>query len=1053
MAEDDGIKPEDQEGTNDNSNVQTGSEDDAVILDELTSLQNTDDMQMGGQMQGRENAGGGVDVREDMAFMSSVHRGGFSTEQEVMDGIVPPQDDQFKNKEDVVADDEDTNLDIPEVEFDDSGNRNFGGEEVRTNLDDQAEESAREKRADIVQQASEPALGDPDDNAITPSVGTLDVDSEIVVDSAEEEVEPPVVIEEELIPDPDPEPLPPIEDIVDVPEDGPTPGDPIVIYEADLVKLIGPFDDARINAEYLNTDSYLGDGSNGTENAGQILLNGVPVEVTYDAQGYRIWTINTGFEHQDSDIQVSVTIIRGDDEQTTDPHTYNYDVDNILADDTGSVSWNETVDLNVLDNDTIQDNNIDYANGEKADASEITKIAGEDAEVGKPIDLIVDGQKVATLTLNADGTINYNPDTRVEGTYSFEYEVTDDNGETTTATASVSVDGNDIPIAVDDSASGMEDQPVIIKISDLLSNDSDLDGDTLTLSEFTQPAHGTLVDNGDGTLTFTPDANWNGETEFSYSITDGHGGTDTAKVTIDIDGVNDLPVAVDDFTSGTEDHPVIIKISDLLFNDSDLDGDTLTLSEFTQPAHGTVVDNGDGTLTFTPDADWNGETDFIYTISDGHGATDTAKVTIDIDGVNDGPVAVDDSVSGKEDQTVTIKISDLLSNDSDLDGDSLSLADFTQPDHGTLVDNGDGTLTFTPDENWNGETEFSYAITDGHGGIDTAKVTIDIDGVNDGPVGVDDSFSGDEDQPVIIKISDLLANDSDLDGDSLSLSSFTQPAHGEIVDNGDGTLTFTPDADWNGDTQFIYVLTDGNGGFDTAKVTIDVDGVNDAPVAVDDSASGTEDQPVIIKIADLLTNDSDLDGDTLTMSEFTQPAHGTLVDNGDGTLTFTPDENWNGETEFSYSISDGHGGTDTAKVTIDIDGVNDAPVALDDFASGVEDQPIIIQISDLLSNDSDLDGDTLTLSEFTQPAHGTIVDNHDGTLTFTPDADWNGETDFIYTISDGNGDTDTAKVTIDVDGVNDAPVALTESIEATEDGAAVSGQLDASDVDGDTLSY
>ncbi len=637
--------------------------------------------------------------------------------------------------------------------------------------------------------------------------------------------------------------------------------------------------------------------------------------------------------------------------------------------------------------------------------------------------------------------------------------------EPTTPTTPVDTGVNLDPVAVDDAFSGLEDTPITFTAEELLSNDFDLDSDSISIQSFEQPANGTVVDNGDGTFTFTPGENWNGETNFNYTIVDEDGGTATAQVTIDVDGVNDPPVAVDDFATTDEDTPVTL---DLLDNDSDLDGDDLTITQIdgqdvnpgdtVDVGFGTVTLNEDGTATFTPDENWNGTETFDYTITDGT-ETATATATIDVDAVNDPPVAEDDSFISDEGAPVNFTVQDLLVNDSDLDGDTLTVTQIQQPDDGVITQNEDGSLTFTPNENWDGSTEFTYTITDGNSTA-TAQVTITSEGVNDPPVAVDDSFSGVENTQIVITADQLLSNDSDPEGDALTIVDFDQPENGTIVDNGDGTYTFTPNQGWNGETDFTYTIADGNGGTSTATVTIDVDGVNDPPVANDDAFSGTEDNPIVFTTQDLLLNDTDPDGDTLHVISIEQPDDGVIVDNGDGTFSFIPDDNWSGETNFNYTITDGNGETSTANVTIDIDGINDPPVAVDDYFTGQEDTPITISAADILGNDTDVDGDTLTITSFEQPENGTIVDNGDGTFTFTPDADWNGETDFNYTITDGNGGTSTATVTIDVEGVAeptdeaDDPTLSTGSVTGAED-TAIPLDISASltDLDGsETLS-
>ncbi|MDP2524432.1 cadherin-like domain-containing protein, partial [Neptunomonas phycophila] len=203
----------------------------------------------------------------------------------------------------------------------------------------------------------------------------------------------------------------------------------------------------------------------------------------------------------------------------------------------------------------------------------------------------------------------------------------------------------------------------------------------------------------------------------------------------------------------------------ILGNDTDPEGDTLSITGVSNPTNGTVVLNADGTITFTPDADFVGEATYDYTITDGNGGTDTATVTIDFVDMNDGPDAIDDSFNGEEDVPYTMTANDLLGNDTDPDSDPLTITEVSNPTNGTVVLNADGTVTFTPDENFNGEATYEYTITDGNGGFDTATVTIDFAPVNDAPVAVDDQLTGEEDTTITLDPATLLGNDTDVDGD------------------------------------------------------------------------------------------------------------------------------------------------------------------------------------------------------------------------------------------------------------------------------------------------
>jgi hypothetical protein len=273
-------------------------------------------------------------------------------------------------------------------------------------------------------------------------------------------------------------------------------------------------------------------------------------------------------------------------------------------------------------------------------------------------------------------------------------------------------------------------------------------------------------------------------------------------------------------------------------------------------------------------------------------------------------VAVDDTASTSEDMPVTVN---LLTNDTDADGDTLSVTNLTSPDNGTLVDNSDGTVTYTPNPGYNGTDSFTYRASDGTDVSTVATVTITVGAVNDPPGAADDAATTNEDALVTV---DLLANDSDPDaGDTLKVTNLSTPANGSLVDNGDGTVTYTPDPDFNGTDTFTYTANDGTIDSNIATVTITVNPTNDPPVATDDATTTPADTPVTINV---LSNDSDVDGDPLTVSIETQPTNGSAAVNKDGTITYTPGSGFSGTDTFTYTANDGNGGTDTATVTVDV---------------------------------------------------------------------------------------------------------------------------------------
>jgi len=252
----------------------------------------------------------------------------------------------------------------------------------------------------------------------------------------------------------------------------------------------------------------------------------------------------------------------------------------------------------------------------------------------------------------------------------------------------------------------------------------------------------------------------------------------------------------------------------------------------------------------------------------------------------------------------------------------------------------------------------------------------------------DDVAETDEDTPVTI---DVLANDEDPDGQPLIISEASVPPEQGTVEIVDNELVFTPAPDYNGPATITYTAEDPDGNETPGTVDVTVNPVNDAPDAVNDAVETDEETPVTI---DVLDNDTDVDGDPLTVTAATVPTEQGTVEIVDNELVFTPAEDFFGEATISYSIEDGNGGTDVAEVVVTVNNINDDPVAVDDIAETDEDTPVVI---DLLGNDEDADGDPLTLADVSVPAdQGTVEDNGDGTVTFTPAPDFNGEATITY---------------------------------------------------------
>jgi uncharacterized repeat protein (TIGR01451 family) len=652
-------------------------------------------------------------------------------------------------------------------------------------------------------------------------------------------------------------------------------------------------------------------------------------------------------------------------------------------------------------------------------------------------------------------SVTYTPAANYNGDDSFTFRVADDDGNTDTATVNITVTAvNDAPVAVADSYSTDEDMPLSSAPGSVLDNDTDADGDTLTAVLVSGPDDGNLVFNTDGTFTYTPDANFNGTDSFTYRADDGNVLSGVATVTIAVNPVNDVPVAVADSYSTDEDTTFVSAPASVLNNDNDVDGDTLTAVLVTGPGDGDLALNTNGTFTYAPDADFNGTDSFTYRASDGSGGSAPATVTIAVMPVNDAPVTVADSYSTDEDTAFVSAPDSVLDNDDDVDGDSLTAVSGAGPSNGTLMLNPNGTFTYTPAPNFNGTDSFTYRANDGDLNSNVATVTIMVNSVNDAPVANPDSFTTNENTPLDSGENSVLDNDDDPENDTLTAVLDGDPSNGTLTFNSDGTFVYTPAPNFSGTDSFTYHANDGSLNSNTTTVTITVTAVDDPPVAVNDEATLIEDAAAAA--IDVLDNDTDNDGGPISISSVTQPDNGgVVITSGGADLTYEPDPDYCNDgvptDDFTYTLAPGG---DTATVSVTVTCVNDAPVAVADSYSTDEDTPFDSAPDSVLENDDDVEGDSLTAVLVTGPADGNLMLNPDGTFTYTPAPNFSGTDSFTYQANDGNQDSNVATVTITVTAVDDLPVAVDDEATVIEDAAATAIDVlnNDTDIDGGPIS-
>lgn len=423
--------------------------------------------------------------------------------------------------------------------------------------------------------------------------------------------------------------------------------------------------------------------------------------------------------------------------------------------------------------------------------------------------------------------------------------------------------------------------------------------------------------------------------------------------------------------------------------------------------------------------------------------------------------AVDDNYTTAEDTPLEVAAPGILANDTEANGRTLTVLDTCcGPNHGTLDWRPDGAFRYVPDANFHGTDGFRYLIGNGMD-EDDATVIITVTAVNDPPVAVDDAYTLDEDTPLSIVGPGILGNDTDIEGDPLQWALIVaSPTHGDLVAAAaNGSFTYVPDPDFNGTDEFRYRASDGTDLSNVGVVTLTVNPLNDAPVAVDDEYSVAEDGVLTVDEPGHIGNDTDVDGDMLIWWTVpVWPTHGTLVPypGAAGVIfEYTPHPDFHGVDEFTYTAWDGALESNVATVTINVRSVNDPPVAHPDAYSVDEDQLLTVPVPGILGNDTDVEGDPLTAVLDVAPSDGTLALRPNGSFAYEPDPNFHGTDSFGYHANDGRDDSAVVRVTITVDPVNDRPVAMPDSYRVIEDGTltvAAPGLLDNDyDVDGDTL--
>ena len=607
--------------------------------------------------------------------------------------------------------------------------------------------------------------------------------------------------------------------------------------------------------------------------------------------------------------------------------------------------------------------------------------AASDVE-GDPITYaLAGGAAHGVAAVNADGTFSYTPNTNFIGSDSFNFSVSDNHGGSYTYTYSLTVGPvNHPPVSANGSASTASNTP----LSSALPAANDLDGDPVTYALAGGAANGVAAVNADGTFSYTPNASFNGPDSFTFSVSDNHGGSNTYTEAITVGSVNHAPVSSNTSASIAEDTP----LAGSLPAASDADNDPITYGLSRAAIHGTAVVNADGTFSYTPTANYNGPDSFIFSVSDNHGGSNTYTYAISLAPVADAPLAADGSASGNEDTTITGQASA-----TDPDSPSLTYAVVAGPQHGSLTLNANGSYSYTPNANFNGPDSFTFKANDGSLDSNIATVSLTVIPVNDAPVAADSSASGAEDTAITGQ-----AAVTDVDGPALTYAVVAGPQHGGVTFNPDGSYVYAPTANYNGPDSFTFKANDGSLDSNTATVALTINAVNDAPVAANGSASGNEDTAITGQ-----ASATDVDSPSLTYALVSGPTHGALTFNSTGSYSYTPSANYNGPDSFTFKANDGSLDSNTATVSLTVNPVNYAPVVAGESAIASTSGSVSIPVATLLANDTDVDGDALSIVSVAMGAtpHG-VVQLVGGVVTYTPNVGYTGTDTFTYAVTDGH---------------------------------------------------
>jgi VCBS repeat-containing protein len=640
------------------------------------------------------------------------------------------------------------------------------------------------------------------------------------------------------------------------------------------------------------------------------------------------------------------------------------------------------------------------------------------------------------FNLSSDGSFNFTPQANFAGTLSASYQVCDASNACTTGIITINVASiNDSPVATNPSLTINEDQST----SGVFSGITDIDNTNLTITITTPAQFGTFTLTNNAAYSYIPNANFFGNETITYSVCDPLGLCASGIITIQINSVEDVPVAIGESIAVIEGN---LLSGDVSVNDSDGDSDPLIFELLSNVQNGTINFNSNGTFSYMPDNGFIGSETLAYLVCDDNNNCSSASLTIDVLTSNTAPIAQSSAITINEDEVLS---GNLLSNITDAEGGIFTFTTLQAPEHASLLWQANGAFTLTPDANYNGQDSFEFRACDNGGLCADATITITINAINDPPVFTLTALFVAEDESIT---TNTAANVYDVEADLISYSILLNADNGLGTLSSEGLLTYTPNPNYYGTDSITLQACDANGACSQSIQTITITPVNDTPDASISSYIIEEDELLSGLLTELVYH---ADEENLFFGTMLTSANGTLTIQNSGEFIYTPLQNFFGNDQFTYLTCDPFGACDTATIFIVITPLNDAPITTSESITISEDSTIEINLA---SNDFEIENQALTYSLIDASQLGTAILSATGNLSYTAHPNESGTEILQINVCDSEGLCATSITEIIIESVNDLPIIEDPTFTLEED-AILEGSLEAwvTDIEGSSISF